>query len=139
MENNILDLNDLKVYIVKKYFNKNYSFIDLNSKGLKQNKVEYALIDSLILYTIIEAYKIFQPFRIISKNEKIRNYLKVWDDLVGKAKLYPLMDKQVIDLVNDYNIDKDEIYSIVFCLINDGLKLAQEDSPMLHKKYKGVK
>jgi len=139
MNNNISDLNDLKVYVVKKYVNKNYSHIELNSKGLKQNKIEYALIDRLILYSMVEAYKIFQPLIIMSSDEKIHNYLTVWGEIVDKALVYPLMDKPVIDFISDYSVDTAEIYSIVLGLINHGLKLAREDSPILHKKYKGVK
>lgn len=139
MKNDIRDLNDLKVFITKKYVNKDYSHIDLNSKGKKQVKVEYSFIDSLSLYVVVKAYKIFQPLFIISNDERIHNYLKVWSDLVDKALVYPLMDKPVIDFISDYSVDTAEIYSIVLGLINHGLELASEDSPILHKKYKGVK
>jgi hypothetical protein len=88
---------------------------------------------------VVKAYEIFQPLFIISNDERIHNYLKVWGHIVDKAKVYNLMDEQVSNFVNDYKIDKEEIYKIVVGLIYYGLELAREDSPVLHQKYKGVK
>lgn len=129
------DLDDLKVYLINKYLNVDYSHNDLIVKMVNSEKFEYFYINNIMFRSIEKAIALYKPLLIIGcRKEKevlLKSYLEVLKDWNENEKKYN--DSDTDNFIIDYNIDLKEIDNIVLKMVSNSFSNTEAEEEILRK------
>ena len=117
-------MNDLKLYFYTKYVNYKLTMSDilLMEKTHTGRKIEYGLIDKLILKNLKKSYlEMFQPLELIG-TENLKNHLSKIGTILKQFELSKNEEKALEFFINQYKVNEEEIFQLCCMNINDTLR-----------------
>lgn len=117
--NRINNLDTLKVFLINKYVNPDFTVSDLTCKS--HSKIEYSNIDEIILYYLKDNFKYFEVLELLSSSSNsnlIKSIKKVGLILSKKTNNDIFKDNLLQNFIFDYKIDLKEIQSITLSLLH---------------------
>lgn len=118
--NKINDLDTLKVFLITKYVNPDFSVSDLTCKA--HSKIEYSHIDELILYYLKKNFVHFQVLEVlgVGTDTRLSNAIKKVDLVLSKKVQKDILNETLIqEFIFDFKIDLKEINSLTLNLLNN--------------------
>jgi len=119
-------LTEVKVYLINKYFNKDYSLFDTTVQKTKKEPYEYIFLTKLLFTSIEKNLELYDPLLVLGTNQDLKEKIEMYNILIRewneneKSHSKELMG--FTNFVKDYNIDIQEIDNIILKLLNEDLK-----------------
>lgn len=117
-------MNDLKLYFYTKYINRTLTMEDIfiMEKTVNGKKIEYGLIDKLIMRNYKKSYlEMFQPLELFG-TENLKTYLSILGNLLKKFELSKNEEKSLEFFKNQFEINEEEMFQLCCMNINDTLR-----------------
>ena len=117
-------MNDLKLYFYTKYINRTLTMEDIliMEKTVNGKKIEYVLIDQLILKNYKKSYlEMFQALEVFG-TENLKNHLSKLGTVLKQFELSKNEEKALEFFINQYKVNEEEIFQLCCMNINDTLR-----------------
>jgi hypothetical protein len=115
---------DIKVYLINKYFNKDFTKFDelVSHKTIKDNKIEFINLTNVIFKSIKDNLFYFESLLIFNYNDKLdlelKSIKKVIKKMENRNKSYTT---NLSNFINNYKIDMKEVDSLTLLLLSKKL------------------
>jgi len=120
-------MDEIKLYLIQKYVNKNISPNVFIEDHLGANKIEYSLIDLLLMLSLEKVMVFYEPLLIFGcdkeTEKKINMFLKIIENF-KKTDMYKNKDSAVTKgLIKQFEFDIKEIDELVLKKVSDTIKV----------------
>ena len=114
------DFDEVKLYLIGKYLNKEFTMFDLTVKSVNSKKFEHFNLDDVLFRSIEKSLKVYEPLSLLGMSKESEELLSEYNRLLNTWKSNEnYNEKKTDEFIKEYDIDTQEIDGIVLELVSD--------------------